>query len=71
MVETPDNFLKVLSAPEAGKYEVFYIAPKCVEEHKHKDGSAYYVVKNQRSDRGGVKITVCGLEYALKYQEYH
>ena len=33
MAETPpDNPLKVLSALEAGKYEVFYTAPKCVEE---------------------------------------
>ena len=71
MSEIPsDNSLKVLSALEAGQYEVFYTAPKCVEEHKHNDGSAYYVVKSQRNDRGGVKISVCGFEYILKYQDY-
>jgi len=57
---------KIMAALEAGDFAVSYIAPSCVEERKHIDGSSYYIVSAFsgscfNGDRGGVRLTVCGV----------
>ena len=65
---------KIMAALEAGDFAVSYIAPSCVEERKHIDGSSYYIVSAFsgscfNGDRGGVRLTVCGVVYTLDYSE--
>lgn len=61
---------EIIDALERGEYKVSYEAPNCFEEHTKKDGSVFYIIRDDDAqfgcDFGVTTVTVtlpCGASY--------